>query len=66
MCIITEVYITMETVQVKLVERDIRCGCLTFRLNIVKNIGLKYSKDDPRRGLMELASIALTRINSLQ
>lgn len=47
-------------------ERDIFTGCKTSLWKILKKIGFKYSKDDPRRGLMELPNIAMKRIKFLK
>lgn len=51
--------------QDKLKERDIFNGCLTSLWKVLKNIGFKYSKDNPRRGLMELPHIAMKRLRFL-
>lgn len=33
---------------------------------LLKDIGFKWKKDDPRRGLMELPSVALKRVDFLR
>lgn len=61
-----EKYVTQKTLLQLLRERDIFHGSITSLNVILKNIGFKYKKDDPRRGLMELPNIALARIHFLQ
>lgn len=55
----------MKTLREKLQERDLFNGCITSLWKIVRKIGFKYSKDDPRRGLMELPTIAIKRVHFL-
>lgn len=47
-------------------ERDIYNGGISTLGKILKDIGFRWKNDDPRRGLMELQSVALRRVEFLQ
>lgn len=47
-------------------ERDIFKGGITSLGKVLKDIGFRFKKDDPRRGLMELDHIALRRVEFLK
>lgn len=47
-------------------ERDIYKGSLSSLGKILKKIGFKFIKDNPRRGLMELPNIVFNRVHFLQ
>lgn len=47
-------------------ERNIFHGAITTLGKILKDIGFRWQKDDPRRGLMELPNVALKRVEFLQ
>ncbi|CAG9834708.1 unnamed protein product [Diabrotica balteata] len=58
--------VKLQTLQAKLVERNIFTGSLTYLWKIVRNIGFRYKKDDSRRGLLELPNIVFKRYMFLQ
>lgn len=64
--LIVEVHITKSSLLEILKQRDTYNGGLTSLGKILKAIGFKWLKDNPRRGLMELQHIALARIDFLQ
>lgn len=47
-------------------ERDIFSGSLSTLGKILKDIGFRWKKNDPRGGLMELEHIASRRVEFLQ
>lgn len=47
-------------------EKDIFHGGITSLGKVLHNIGFRFKKDNPRRGLMELPNIALARVRFLQ
>lgn len=61
----SEEHITLQTLKQKIQERELFSGSISSLWKILKNIGFKYKKDDPRRGLMELPHIAFKRVHFL-
>lgn len=49
----------------KLHQRQLFHGGRTLLWKLVKKIGFRFCKDDPRRGIMELPHIALKRVHFL-
>lgn len=50
----------------KLNERQLFAGCPMSLWNLLQELGFKWKKDDPRRGLMELPNVALKRLHFLK
>lgn len=50
----------------KLKEKQLFNGCPMSLGSLLKGIGFKWKKDDPRRGLMELPHVALKRVEFLR
>lgn len=61
-----EEHITRESLAEVLKNRNIYNGGLTSLSKILKKIGFKFMKDNPRRGLMELPNIVLKRVIFLE
>lgn len=64
--LLSEQHITRKSLLMLLKERDIFNGSVATLGKILKDIGFRWKKNDPRRGLMELEHIALRRIEFLQ
>lgn len=58
--------VTVQLLRQKLVADELFKGCETSLNTVLKNIGFKYQKDNPRRGLMELPNIVIKRIRFLK
>lgn len=64
--ILSEEQINLRKLREKLDEHGLYNGSATSLWRLLKGMGFKYKKEDPRRGLMELPHIALKRTNFLQ
>ena len=53
---------TLETLRLKLSEKQLFEGCKTSLRSLLYEIGFRWKKDEPRRGLMELSHEAFKRI----
>lgn len=53
---------TLANLYVKLREKQLFEGCKTSLQSLLKEIGFRWKKDEPRRGLMELSHVAFKRI----
>lgn len=62
---ISEEHITLKTLKDKLQSKELFSGCETSLWKILKKMGFKYRKDDPRRGLMELPTVVMKRVRFL-
>lgn len=56
----------MSSLLVKLKDRQLFNGCRQSLSTLLKEIGFKFKKDDPRRGLMELPNVAFKRVKFLR
>lgn len=59
-------HITLKTLRERLTDFNIYTGSQTSLATILKSIGFKWKKDDPRRGLMELPHVVLQRMTFLK
>lgn len=50
----------------KLKDRELFSGCRHSLSSLLKQLGFRWKKDDPRRGLMELPNIAFRRVQFLR
>lgn len=59
-------HVTLKTLNILLRERDIFKGGTTSLWKVLKDIGFHFSKDNPKRVLMELHDVVLKRVTFLQ
>ncbi|CAH1993256.1 unnamed protein product [Acanthoscelides obtectus] len=58
--------VTIQTLWSRLRDRALFDGSATSLRRLLRDLGFKWLKDNPRRGLMELPSIALKRVEFLR
>lgn len=56
----------MSSLLTKLKEKELFNGCRQSLSTLLKEIGFKWKKDDPRRGLMEVPNVAFKRVQFLR
>ncbi|ENN81300.1 hypothetical protein D910_07933 [Dendroctonus ponderosae] len=54
----------MTNLLTKLKEKELFNGCRQSLSTLLKEIGFKWKKDDPRRGLMEVHNVAFKMVQS--
>lgn len=58
--------ITLSSLLIQLKEKQLFEGCRMSRCSLIRKIGFKFKKDDPKRGLMKLTHVALKRFEFLK
>lgn len=65
-CMLLEQHITIQSLWSQLKEKELFNGSTTSLNRLLKELGFKWMKDNPRRGLMELPNVVLKRVEFLR